>query len=90
MIADIITALAALVASIGSFYAARKAKGADVTAEKARAQLVPNHGSSVSDRVDLMLSMVKSQGHQIGEIKTDMADLRKDVSTLQAHEILYK
>lgn len=90
MIADIITALAALIASISSFYAARKAKGADATAEKARAQLVPNHGSSVSDRIDLVLSMVKGQGHQIGDIRTDMADLRKDISTLQAHEMLYK
>lgn len=48
------------------------------TAASAAAQLQPNHGRSVADKTDLILELVRSQGHQIGEIRTDLDAERDD------------
>lgn len=54
--------LGSLVASVGAW---RKSSSA-------AKELTPNHGSSVSDRIDLVLELQRSQGHQIGEIRADV------------------
>lgn len=43
-----------------------------------RRRLRPNHGSSVADGVSRLEDGMKSLGHQIGEIRTDLADERHD------------
>lgn len=43
-----------------------------------RRRLRPNHGSSVADGVRRIEDAVKSLGHQIGEVKSDLADERRD------------
>lgn len=48
------------------------------TAASAAAQLQPDHGRSVADKTDLILELVRSQGHQIGEIRTDLDAERDD------------
>lgn len=52
----------------------------------AAAQLRPDHGHSVSDRLDLTLQLVRSQGHQLGEIRTDL-DAERDERRDLAHRV---
>ncbi|MDD7465977.1 MAG: hypothetical protein PUK59_07095 [Actinomycetaceae bacterium] len=86
--------LAAIIASLGALVTAlqgkRQSKKAADIAETTAAQFQPDHGTSFADKQELILDLVKSQGHQIGEIREDMTGLRKDVSALQMKEILYE
>lgn len=41
-------------------------------------QLRPDHGSSVADKVDLVLDLTRSHGHQIGEIRKELDAERDD------------
>lgn len=43
-----------------------------------RRRLRPNHGSSVADGIARLEDGMKSLGHQVGEIRTDMAEERRD------------
>lgn len=45
-----------------------------------RQRLRPNHGSSLADAVKRIEVMVKSTGHQIGEVRTEQAAIRADIS----------
>lgn len=68
----------ATIAGIGTFITAGIgaliAKRAD---SKVQSELSPNSGGSIKDQIDLVVSMVKSQGHQIGELKTELDYSRK-------------
>ena len=87
--AAFITALGAFVTAIATAIATlRKSKKADEVGDAIQAEFTNNHGSSFKDKIELTLELVKSQGHQLGELRTDLSNLRKDVSTLQANEIL--
>lgn len=94
--AAFITALGAFITAIATAIATlRKNKKTDEVGQAIQAELTNNHGSSFKDKIELTLDLVKSQGHQLGELRTDLSDLRgdlhnlrKDVSTLQTKEIL--
>lgn len=43
-----------------------------------RRRLRPNHGSSVADGIARLEDGMKSLGHQVGEIRTDLAEERRD------------
>lgn len=51
------------------------ARNSGKTRKKIRHELNPNHGSSIRDQIDLLVKMVSSQGHQIGEIRRDAASI---------------
>lgn len=87
--AAFITALGAFITALATAIATlRKSKKVDEASETIQAELTNNHGSSFKDKIELMLDLVKSQGHQLGELRADLSNLRKDVSTLQTKEIL--
>ena len=66
-----LTGLGSLVASLATLRKATKVK-------EDTQQLQPDHGRSVADKTDLILELVRSQGHQIGEIRTDLDAERDD------------
>ncbi|MPN20547.1 hypothetical protein SDC9_167926 [bioreactor metagenome] len=80
MISEIIAGFSAVggLVGLGSLVAAL---GAWRKSASAARELQPNHGSSISDRIDLVVDMTRSLGHQVGEIR---ADLR--ASTDQLHD----
>lgn len=55
-----LTGLGSLVASLATLRKATKVK-------EDTQQLRPDHGSSVADKQDQVLELVRSQGHQLGE-----------------------
>ncbi|WP_165217232.1 abortive infection family protein [Schaalia sp. ZJ1691] len=76
-IAEIIQALGGfggLGAMIASFITTKKIKTVKADTE----QLRPNHGSTVADSIRRIEDSVHSVGHQIGEVRTDLADERRD------------
>lgn len=77
MLVDLIVAFGALATGLGSFVAsivsARRAGAAKDSAEHAATEVSPNHGSSLKDQISRIEAMVRSQGHQIGEIRRDSA-----------------
>lgn len=93
MLADVIAAFSAAggLVGLGSLIAAI---GAWRKSSSAAKQLTPNHGSSLSDKIDLVLKLQeahgelqRSQGHQLGEIRADQRagfqQLHERVSTLE-------
>ncbi|MDD7687531.1 MAG: hypothetical protein PT944_06430 [Actinomycetaceae bacterium] len=84
--------IAAIIASLGALITAiqgkRQSKKAADIAETTAAQFQPDHGTSFADKQELILELVKSQGHQIGEIRADMNNIRRDVSNLQERKLL--
>lgn len=84
-IAAIIASLGALITALQSKYHAQQAEQHAATTA---AQLQPDHGTSFADKQELILELVKSQGHQIGEIRADMNNIRRDVSNLQERKLL--
>ena len=91
--AALITAIAALITAFGMYRRAR-AETASLRQQVARqavtvgvvatdtaavrAELTPNHGSSVKDQLALVLDLVRSQGHQLGEIRDDARAIHED------------
>lgn len=67
-ISDLIASIAAVITSFGSFIAAVIAARKASTAAN---EVTPNHGGSLKDVVTRIEKMVRSQGHQIGEIRRD-------------------
>lgn len=63
--------VAALVTSLATLAGILKVK-------KDTAQLTPNHGSSLADAVKRIEDTQRSHGHQLGEIKADLLDERRD------------
>lgn len=47
-------------------------------AAQGAAQLRPDHGTTVADGIGRIEDAVRSLGHQIGEIRVDMAEERRD------------
>ena len=46
-------------------------------------ELKPDHGNSLADKHELTLSMVKSLGHQIGEMRREMHAEKEDIQALR-------
>lgn len=101
MATELLSGVAELVTSAGAFIAAivaaRKASSAADSASTAVNEVTPNHGGSLKDIVTRIERFVRSQGHQIGEIKRDAAithdqigegldDLRHRVRRLEAKD----
>lgn len=50
-------------------------------------ELKPDHGSSVADKVALLVELQRSQGHQIGEIRDDMTVMRQHIDRITEKQI---
>ncbi|WP_165215247.1 hypothetical protein [Schaalia sp. ZJ1691] len=79
-IVEILTALSGLsglgglAAFIGTLANMKKTK--EIKADTQ--QLQSNHGSSIADAIRRIEDSVRSVGHQVGEVRTDLADERRD------------
>lgn len=89
---DVIEALGGLAGLAALLAVFPQLSGIKKNTAKTLTQFQPNHGSSLKDAVNRIekaqLDFQKSVGHQIGEIRTDIHDIRTDVQTLQMKEIL--
>lgn len=65
------TGLGSMIAAIAAVLKLREVKR-DTT------ELRPNHGSSIKDAIRRIEESVRSVGHQVGEVRTDLADERRD------------
>ena len=85
--------IAAIIAAVPTLFKIRKDTAATVN------QVKPSHGGNLSTSMNKIetdmttlraeyRSGISSIGHQVGEIRGDMRDLRADIRTLQAKEIL--
>lgn len=85
--------IAAMITAVPTLFKIRRDTAATVN------QVKPSHGGNLSasmnkietDMKELRAeyrSGISSIGHQVGEIRGDMRDLRADIQTLQAKEIL--
>lgn len=79
-IAALITAIAGLPGALAAWHSKR-------TRDKLETELAPDHGHSLKDQIGLIRDMISSQGHQIGEIRSDMAaDRRRYEDALARHD----
>ena len=66
-----LTGLGTLVASLATLRKASKVK-------QDTAQLQPDHGSSVADKIDGLVREVRGVGHQVGEIRGSLVQEQED------------
>ncbi|WP_455952512.1 hypothetical protein [Arcanobacterium haemolyticum] len=84
---ETLTAIAALITSLGALIASLVSNNSSKRVGKELANSV-DEGSLMQDRVEHIAEMQRSQGHQIGEMKEDMHVIRRDLSSLITKEIL--
>lgn len=65
---------------IGTFISAIAAIWAARSAQAAKRELKPNHGSSVADKINALTDSVRSLGHQIGEVRRAADITHEDLS----------
>lgn len=92
LLVDIIEALGGLAGLAALLAVFPQLSGIKKNTAKTLTEFHPDHGNTLKDSVNRIekaqLDFQKSVGHQIGEIRTDLHDLRSDVQTLQMKEIL--
>ena len=78
--AALITAVASIPGTIAAFHVKK-------TRDEIGKEFQPNHGSSLVDKINLLTDSVKSVGHQVGEIRRDMAREHESINhTLERHD----
>ena len=94
LLVPICSMISAIVAAAFSSRAQKQSAEATSALKDTRAQLSTSDGTSLGDRLDgyahslaTTLELVKSQGHQIGELNENMSALRRDVQVLQTKQI---
>lgn len=79
-IAALITAIASIPGTIAAIHLKK-------TRDEIGKEFQPNHGSSLVDKINLLNDSVKSVGHQVGEIRRDMAREHEAINhTLERHD----
>ncbi len=66
-----LTGLGSLIASLATLRKASKVK-------QDTSQLLPDHGSSVADKIDGLVREVRGIGHQVGELRDSMVQEQED------------